>query len=227
MDFRKLITTAVLLLLFAAGGAHSQLSPLSKTLDSLQVYVPMMAGVPVAGSRLITPALVKFYINMAYNEVCSTWPAVERIDTVFIARGLEGALLPTDFRDMLGVYREGDTTWRAPLTFISHDSVAQVLKTARDVVIQDINNIMVPAFYTIQERRLILHPKYIKEVSQDYIIHYIGMGTTLVNGADTLEVQPIYIPKVYQRAAAYLASMRLDDFLGSFFIRMYEGAAQR
>lgn len=221
MAIKNIIIICVLLF-FAAGEVCSQTSPLSKRRDSLIVAITTMANVPPGGSDRLTPAKLNLILNLTYSDICRELPSMERYDTIVITTTLEGALLPTDFNRMIGVFRKIDSTARVPLQPLPDEGLITVFNSADKNKQKNKNDIMSPGYYKKLERRLFFYPKWSKDTVQTYIIHYFGMATPLASNSDTVTIDPMFIPALIFKAAKQVAAIRQDEYLRLFYDAEYE-----
>lgn len=203
---RRLILVIVLLLLpaMAAGQSYT----LSPRLDSLRVNVLLRINEPTSGNLALTTAKLNLAINTANTDVCKAFPAIEKLDTVVVDSTAEGGALNADFDRILEVYRlAGNTRVRLrPLGYVEPVEGDQTV----GVSTHDRANLASPDQYRTFARRLLLHPKDSKPAAtpDSFLVYYYAMDAQLSAGADSVQIDPKYIPVLLDRACYEIQKMR-------------------
>jgi hypothetical protein len=154
---------------------------------------------------------VNLAINRAYRQVCTDYPSLEKMDTVYVDSADGGGALPSDFVGMASVnlltlnnldYPVRYPLW--PLEGMSQDSVAKwVSKTMDPTDITD------QKFYGVFKKVLFTYPRWtISGDSAKFEIRYYAFGTALSNASDTLMVGANYWNAVFYYSCAEVQARR-------------------
>jgi len=123
----RTIVSVVLSLLLLPVLAVGQTSP---RLDSMTVAALNQLGIKPTGTDLVTLAKVYEFVNVAIEDVSTSWPAIEKVDTVVARDSVESAVLPSDFVSIYSCdWILGDSI-RIPLEYVPRDSLSHLLSNA-------------------------------------------------------------------------------------------------
>ena len=203
----------VICFIFICGIAQGQTLPLSPRLDSLRVSVFNELPLATTGSALLTTARVSRQVNMAIWDVCQSFPAYEKADTVIASRAAEGGTLNSDFLRATLVMRMIGDSVRIPLIPLNLDSI-QPLNQLVEANLQDLDVENDPNKWYTRNYRLYTHPKVRRESSEadTFLVHYEAMAPKLASDTDTTVIDKNFLQAVvyYATAKCWLLRKRSD-----------------
>lgn len=178
----------------------SSVAAQSPRLDSIQVAVVEQLG-------LASSSGTAHAINRAYNQVCSDYPALEKIDTITVDSATGYATLPTDFSRLYNLDLLLSSGVRQPvksLLSLSQDSIAKVVVSQMTTKKGESEQ----HYYQVFAGCLHTYPRWIRSDSAWFELRYFAQGTNLDSASDTLESDPDFYNAVFWYACAEIQTKR-------------------
>ena len=217
---KKIIIILIVIVGCLAVTGNAQLNtPVGRQLSSLRTACYNFLGEGVADT-----ATIDLGINIGVYETCADFPALEKIDTVVIARTDEGGVLSNDFdrfKERNAVYRLIGDTLRIPLGPLP-DSLKAKLPLPKDNTHQK-DRIDDPGYYWEHAGRLVLHPKYTKSQADTLLVYYYAYDIRLVATTDSILIKGRYVTKVLDMAFAYILAQAGRESGVALFQAFYRG----
>lgn len=222
---RKILLFSVIALLLQAVGASAGQSP---RLDSLRVYSFDFALLPVAGNRTVTTAIGNRVVNTAIQQVCTDFPALEKLDTVTLSSGMEGATLNSDMVSVVAVEyilpienEHGDAdTVRMYVPPIAVNDLRLKFPTSTSVV-QNKSGQYDPKFWYVEAKKLKFAPKWIRGDTASFVVTYLAMDTLLTTDSSSTSVETQFLNAVKYYAASLLFTIQQDAFWAKYYRDLY------
>lgn len=229
-DINLMKKFVVLAILIAAPSLRAVDLPLT-TLSELRVAVLNQMEHSTSGTALLTTAIIDEAVNRAQLKVASDFPAVEKLDTIWIGAGstMKFYALNDDFLKLNWTFKyRGDTMlaieYAPPQTLYQRDA-------GRTANVSQPDNVSYPRYCFISRSehngkispKLFFFPMASMTATVDTIlISYYSLSNELVDDNDSTEIAPEYRdPLVYW--ACSIASFRIGKLdLGTAFLNVYK-----
>lgn len=226
MDRSRLILLLIPVFLFASAAAQ----PISGRLDSLRVYVLDQANVNAAFTNTVSQARVTRAINRACAKVSYDFPAVEKLDTIYLVDSTDGVALNTDFIRARSAYqvRYGDNeavaSWGVPMTPVNPDSIPMKDVTGDENRPRPNDKTSFRYFWTYADR-FFTQPQWSATTdSIRVVVSYYAVANRLDAASDTTLIQPEYREKVILYAVSLVKMLQgLYDESQIYLNRYYAG----
>lgn len=189
---KRLIITVVICAL--AGSLHAQTYGLPARLDSLRGYALSAAGMPAGHSDLVDSVMNKL-VNLSILRVCKDFPAIQKYDTVVLAKSSQGVALNSDFLVATDVQRIIGEGIRISLEPIAPGALVSLYeKIPKDSMAADPLDVKSPRYWTEHNDKLFFHPKYNKAsaVTDSFLVFYEAMDSVLQVDASTTQIHEKY-----------------------------------
>lgn len=216
---KKLLLCLVLVLL----GVSAQGQALSPRLDSLLVYLNHQLGLPWPGDAngIASQAYLQYSLNRSLVRISTTFPAIEKFDTIKVTSVAEGYALNSDFDSLRQVYRMVQGV-RVPLQDTSETDYYIARGGIVGAVI-DPTNPDLPRYAHTVGNRLFFYPA-LELTSGDsamFLVEYYALAPQLTALSDTT-----IMPQKYLQAVLDFATAIVERARGNFTAaREYEAAA--
>ena len=219
MDIKKVLLVFVLALFVGTVNAASL------RLDSLRTECFDKLNIPDAGTRTITTAIGNRLINQAINEICTDFPALEKIDTIIVYKEDEGGVLPSDFVALKNVFLMDGYTVRIPLKIVGADTLRKLFNSEGQVK-HDKSNPMSIAYAFKYARRLMLLPKYAKDTAaiDSFLVYYYATDAQLTNDTDSTLIEKRFRGVLISYATSEMATIKNDYEKAAYYRRLYDQA---
>lgn len=199
-----------------------------RDLASLRAMVRHQLATEGRATGLLTNTTVDYAINRAIAQVCTKYPALAKLDTVFVTQDSMGVGLNTDFDRIIGVKRfaaeenpdQPDQVVVA-LTYKHPDSLPKDMGTEQAGKEKDDYLHSIKYFYTVGNR-LMLWPKTSSLVADSFLVEYYAQDEMLVDSTDSTLIYYRYIEKVINHACMSLSGTRKDYGDAYFYWNLYE-----
>lgn len=198
--------------------------PVNRSLDSLKYMVSAQLAATPGGTNLMSSSRLTWAINRAIAQTCSDWPAIEKLDTVAIDEGDEGAALNSDFDRCKAVYRMGDDI-RVPLAYCHPDSLPAKIGTPEQAKQENQAELNSVRFWHTSGKRLLVLPRPDKPSADpdSFLVEYYAQDSRLTTGTDSTAIAQAYMDKVIAYACNQLSAMRKDWASAYFYWSIYKG----
>lgn len=181
-------------LLFAVS-ANAQLSG---RLDSLRTYTLDQANVTSVYTNTVSQVRLTRAINRACNAVASDFPAIEKLDTIYLVDSTNGVALNSDFVRVAAAYQvHYDSTsalasWFIPMSPLTPDSIPGKDPTESENQ-GDPNNPAQFRDYWTFGNRFFTQPSWgTSDDSLMVVVSYYASANQLTVASDTTLIQPEY-----------------------------------
>jgi len=198
---KKLFLIAVLL----AGSAYAQIPG---QLDSLRARVFTRTQRPLAGTANATTAKAWQAVNDAQTPVCHDFDAYQKLDTLLVWGGPEGAALAGDVLRIDYVERMVGDAVRLPMIEVKQREAWEKVSGLADTGYTRLN-VTLPRYWHSEGTRLFTTPKDIKTASDpdSLLVAYWAVGHNMTWGGDSTDIYPEYREALILKACANLCRM--------------------
>jgi hypothetical protein len=212
----KLALVSLCLLLSAVSFAGGSINP---DLASLRNASLLLLRGRTTGDAVFTTAVVDNAVNMALSQVCTDFPALEKLDTLTTNTVAEGLTLPADFNHLGYVFRIVGDSVRIPLSLTDPMQLSKDQPDFESNLDKRNSTISVSSFY-IWGNRLMLAPKPAQNGNK-YLLQYYADDAQLVDSTDLARIGDKYLIKVVQYACVLLAQTARDYDAVKMFTVLY------
>lgn len=213
---RKLI----FLLLFVSS-VSAQTYSVNPSRDSLITYCLYETNTPTTFTGNLTQAKAIYLLNKSLGQVCTDFPALEKIDTVVLNKNSMGVALNTDFIRIVRLYKiehESIDTSQilVPLRYVTSDS-SWILYPTEETNLQD------PSSYFTHGQRFFAHPKTqtLTTKPDSFLVFYNAMDAKLTSATDSVAILPDYLNPLIELLTYEFAKLRRLDKRASDAIDRY------
>jgi len=222
MDRLRFIILLLPVILFCSG-VKAQTYSINPSRDSLTVAVLNQLHVPSTGDNELTTAIVHKQINKSVAQVCTDFPAVEKLDTVIIGRWQEGGSLNTDFDRAYSVMKIVGDTLRVPINRLPDDSLFDRLGGETGLE-YDYDKLSHPRYFNPFDYYLFVYPKVaIDSAGVDtFLVKYYAMDDALTSATDSTVINPRFINPLISHVCYMLSLYREDDNAAAIYKKDYE-----
>lgn len=195
----------------------------SMRLDSLRYDVFRMLQMNTAGDSVTNVDRANVFINMANQQVCNDFPAIEKLDTITLNADSTALGVNSDFLNAQWVYLDSSNQWypMQPVTRDEHATLYGVIG-GRAGVEQDASDPGNLRRYWIHADQFFTYPKYKAGPVTKVIIAYNAEDANLSSNSSVSQVKSNY-RKAILYFSCYLikASEQMYD-IAQFWLGMYE-----
>lgn len=194
-----------IILLICVSTAMSQIPP---QLDSLRARVFTRTQRPLTGTVNATTAKAWQAVNDAQTPVCHDFDAYQKLDTLIVWGGPEGAALANDVLRIDYVERMVGDAARLPMVEVRQREAWEKVSNLADTA-YDRNNKTLPRYWHSEGTRIFTTPKDIKTASDpdSLLVAYWAVGHNLAWGADSIDIYPEFREALILKACANLCRM--------------------
>lgn len=209
---KSIIVVTISLLSLSVLGADN----IPPQLDSLNNYASLFWNSTGASTDQMSQARRYFSINAGIQAVCDVAPAIEKIDTLWIATS---NVLNSDFNRLASVFRMTNDTL-IPLQIINaNDGDTLLIKMTQPDFAHDKFSKTSPKMCYVHNGRLHTIPKYINSTIGDtLLINYYANDVKLASGTDSTKVLPKYrMAILYYAIGVRYQMLGLEEMAVSYF----------
>ena len=204
MRYPVMTIIRMLTCLFLAGSVMAQTYALPTRRDSIRFMCYSRLNMPQTGTLRVDTTNANYAIDQAYANTCDDFDAIEKLDTVIIARADEGGSLNSDFLRLRKVFKLISDSVRIPMGLLPLDSLELVYPQYAENL-QKRTSIMSPNRVYSFNQKLFTHPKQYRSDADTMLVYYWAMGAELVSDTAHLAVLPGFVEKVISYACGLMA----------------------
>lgn len=211
--------------------AHSQsgtdVYTTDPTITGVTASVFQQLNIPATGSRRITTTIAARIINRAVAQVCTDFPAYEKIDSaVIIDRdSVLGSKLPADYLRLKTVAKRRGDSLLIPMNLITPEALPTTYNTF-ELNVAPKKNIMGILNVYEEANRLRTHPKMLQAEPDTFVVAYWAMAPAAA-AADSLVISSDYLEKVIMWSCSRLAALKQDYAGAEWYMTEYAKGAQK
>ena len=193
-------------------------------LDSIRQAAFDQLGIPAAGTDYVTTAKANAIVNYGIQEVSTSFPAVEKLDTITIDSTTEGGTLASDFVAIKWCLFIADDTARVPLEFAPVDSLFPA-RGGEEGVDHDPGNPYGVRYYFTHAKQLMTYPRWsVGADSALFLVAYYAVGNHLAAGGDSTNILPEYRDELLDWICYRLEALRGRFTAAAFYEAIYDKA---
>jgi len=212
----KVIVLILLSLAVPVGAAE-----ISMRLDSLGLNVYQHLYINTAGNTRIPDSVRNTAINEAIQQVCQDFPAIEKLDTIVLAKATKGVALNSDFLRANWAVKfgtvDGDPAM-IPLQYIPVAALFDIHGKLQGAE-QDYNNEASPRYFFTFGDRMFFYPQ--PWSADTVIVAYYAMDTLLQAAASVSQVLPQYRDAIISMACYKLAVIQERFTVAQVYMQRY------
>lgn len=222
---KKLI---VILLSLLAVSVWADINP---QIDSLRTAAFNQSLIPSGGNNTVSVAYGNLAVNMAIQQVCADFPAIEKFDTVITVAGTRHYALNTDYGQLRAVFKSTKDDDLKNLYTLSFPPVETWFEAKGGEVggEPDPQKKAEPRYAWSFNDRLYLYPT--PSSADSLVIAYYAIDSQIVTATNSTQIRPEYRNPIILYAS-YLICERKGDFTRSDrylarYIQMVSGVATK
>lgn len=195
----------------------------SMRLDSLRYDVFRLLQMNTAGDSVTNVDRANVFVNMANQQVCNDFPAIEKIDTITLHVDSTGVALNSDFLNAQWVYLDSSNQWY-PMQSVTRDEHTTLYEMigGRAGVEQDASDPGNLRRYWIHNDKLFVYPKFKAGPVTKVIIAYNAEDSTLGADASTTQVKSVYRKALLYFTCHLIKASEQMYEISQFWLGLYE-----
>lgn len=202
--------------------AASASAQIPHSLDSLELYVLEGLSLPSTGGNNTTLAKVRHSLGRANHQVSEDFPAIEKLDTLFVYKDSIGARLPADLRSIVAAYRIIGVTKRIPLAPRTPAEII-VEQGTTPAATHDETSDFSPRYYKTHGDWFKTYPKWSRDDSMAVELEYLANDEWMVDGTtDSVLTESTYRNAIIVWALADLWAQRGRLDKSKFYLEWYD-----
>ena len=206
---RVISYTVISLLLVASANAQ-----MSGRLDSLRAYTLDQANVSASYTSTVSQVRVTRAINAACAMVARDFPAIEKLDTIYLVDSVNGVALNSDFSRVRTAYQwYSDSTaavasYIVPMMPVEPDSIPGLDPTKDENIVDPTDPTAIRHYWTFGNRFFTQPAWGTTDDSLKIIVSYYADANYLNAVSDTTLIQPEYRPYIVTYAVVLLKRLQ-------------------
>lgn len=177
-------------------------------MDSLKFYLcNQYINIDTTGTALLSKQDLFHFINFGIQQTCEDFPAIEKLDTLYVYSDSEGVSLPSDFLRIEAAFRMVDSTIRVPFAITTVKEILIEQATGESVK-QSKASIFSPNNAHVFKQRLMFTPKYVRDDSLNILLYYYARDTWKIHKDSSTQIISKYREKILLYAAAQIWMLR-------------------
>lgn len=213
------LITALLIACFVIMALHATAfaqGAIDRDLASLRKVVKYQLSTKGRATGALTDSTVDYALNRASVQTCTRYPAIEKLDTLYLTRDSMGLGMAADFDRIKAVKKfAGDTVMS--IVYKHPDSLPKEMGTWK--IAKEPGDLRY--FYTTGQR-LMIWPKSTNYETDSILVEYYAQDAMLSSVTDSTAIHTKYIDKLVEYACMILSGTRHQWQDAAFYQAMFK-----